>query len=90
MPDLTFSEDDYKRIEEAARLRGSKTPESYIVEVVKADLDARDDQAFFTPEILAEIDAAAAEADTAGGKTMDQIREHFSKKREAWLRDRSA
>jgi hypothetical protein len=44
----------------------------------------------FTPERLAIIDAAAAEAETGQGITVEQMREIFKEKRRAWQENHPA
>ena len=44
-------------------------------------------EAFFTPEVLAKIDAAAEAAKTGKSYTLEEVAEHFRKKSEDWKRE---
>jgi len=62
----------------------SANPE--LVEEIHFDGDAEDAaiQAMFTPELLAEIEAADAEIDAGNFVTADQLDEHFKRKAAEW------
>lgn len=82
------------RIYEEARRRaeaaGFSSVDDYVADVLTYDfqLEAEDFGHFFTPERLALIDQAAAEAAAGSVHTMDEARESLAKTRDQWLRDR--
>ena len=65
--------------------RLSDRPE--LVEEIRFDNDLEDAeiQRMFTPELLAEIEAADADIDAGNFVTADQLDEHFKRKTDAWV-----
>lgn len=66
--------------------------EAFVLDAVQSRVedDAGVPDSFFTPQIMAEIDAAIVEADKGGGITMEQMRQQIAAEREAWLANRPA
>jgi hypothetical protein len=72
------------------------TPEQVIEQIIDAGIHAHQSDPdnydhLFTPEVIAELDSISAEI-KAGGKTysMEEVREHFVQKRQAWLANHSS
>ncbi len=81
-----------RKLSVCAAEAGFASVDEYIAEVVNDDLTGGDGEEtpnldhLFTPERLAEIESARAEIKAGNSFTADQVREHFKKKREEWLR----
>lgn len=73
-----------------ATAAGFATVDEYVADVVSHDLVEDTDgetpnlDHLFTPQRLADIDAAAAEIAAGNSYTAEQVREHFDRKRAAW------
>ncbi len=78
LPDLLYQE-----IAQAAAASG-QTVESVVVDQLVADFTDTLPSSFWTPELLASIDAAAAEADLGGSMTVEQVKEHRLSKSREW------
>lgn len=77
----------YQEAERRAAEAGFSNVDEYVAQVVSQDLggEAEDFDFLFTPERLAQLDQISAEI-KAGAKTytMDEVDEHFQKRRETW------
>jgi hypothetical protein len=76
-----------------AAAAGGMSIEAFLADAVQLHLqdDPNDDMAwFFTPDRIAEIREAAAEARTGNNLTPGQVEEHFAAKRAAWLKNHPA
>lgn len=83
----------YKEAQRRAAEAGFESVDAYVADVVSFDLsDAGPGETpnldhLFTPERLAKIDEAIAEADAGNTFTAEQVREHFKQKRATWARE---
>jgi hypothetical protein len=78
----------YVEAQRVAAASGSSV-ERIVAEAVKVylhdDVDNLDQR--FTPEVIAALDSAAAQADSGMVMTFDQYEARFQLKREAWLKE---
>lgn len=88
MPQVELSDQAFEAAQRRAAEGGYSTVEEYIADIVACDVSGagQDFDHLFTPERLAELERISTEI-KAGGKThsMGEAREHFDKKRKAWL-----
>jgi len=88
MPQVQLDDQVFKVAQRRAAEAGYSSVDEYVADVVAHDGDDEADNFdhLFTPEALARLDRISADI-RAGGKTytMDEVREHFEKKRKAWL-----
>jgi hypothetical protein len=87
MPQVQLNDQIFDAARRRAADGGYASVNEYIADVVTHDLsDAETFHHVFTPERLAELEKISAEI-KAGGKTysIDEVREHFATKRNAWL-----
>ena len=87
MPRVQLNDQIFDAAQRRAADEGYASVNEYIADVVTHDLsDAENFYHVFTPERLAELEKISAEI-KAGGKTysIDEVREHFATKRNAWL-----
>lgn len=87
MHQVQLNDELYKEAERRATEAGFSTVDEYIADVVSHDLHEETENLdhLFTPEVIAHPDQISAEI-KAGGKTytMDEVQEHFEKKRKEW------
>lgn len=88
MPEVRLDDQVFKVAQRRAADAGYSSVDEYIADVVIHDRGDESDNFdhLFTPERLAELDKISAEI-KAGGKTytVAEVREHFERKRKAWL-----
>jgi hypothetical protein len=88
MQHVQLSDRLYKDAQRRAAEAGFSSVDAFIAEVVSHNLhdESEDLDHLFTPERIARLDRISAEI-KAGGKTytMEEVREHFEKKRKTWL-----
>jgi hypothetical protein len=83
----------YKEAKRRATEAGFSSVDDYIADVLSHDLvpdngnNSPSLDHLFTPEVIADLDHISAQI-KAGGRTysIEEVREHFEKKREEWLR----
>jgi hypothetical protein len=79
----------YKEAERRARKAGFGSVDEFVADRLESDFsDAQENfDHLFTPEVIADLDKISQEI-KAGGKTytMEEVDEHFEKKRQEWLR----
>jgi len=89
MHEVQLTEQLYKEARRRATQAGFSSVDEYVADVVNQDLhEPVDDFDYvFTPERIAHLDRISAEI-KSGAKTftMAEVKEHFEKKREAWLK----
>jgi hypothetical protein len=87
MPQLEVSEEIFTLAKHHAEQRGYAAVNEYVADVLSRDFESQAENldGLFTPERLAMIDAAKAEIDAGNFYTSDQVREHFEKKRGAFI-----
>jgi hypothetical protein len=88
---VQLSEPTYAAIAQAAATSGVSV-EAMAAEQLESDFSDGGDapEGFFTPDILAEIDAARAEAREGKNVTMAEMRLQLAAQRETWLRNHRA
>jgi hypothetical protein len=94
MHQVQLNDQLYKEAQRRATEAGFSTVDEYVADVVSHDLvedngdETPDLDHLFTPEVIAQLDQISAEI-KAGGKTytMEEVREHFEKKRKKWLQN---
>jgi hypothetical protein len=80
----------YKEAERQARQAGFSTVDEYVADLLghnhHVEADSLDD--LFTGEVIADLDRISAQI-KAGGKTytLDEVDDHFDKKRKEWLQN---
>ena len=86
LPDPLYSE-----AEHAAAASGLSV-ESFVVEAVRLYLDGGQDNLDhrFTPDVIAALDRAAAQADAGEVLTFEQYDREFQEKRDGWLREHAS
>ena len=96
MGQVQLDDDVFKAAQRRAADGGYSSVDEYIADIVVHDL-VEDEAAatpnldtLFTPQRLAEIDHAAADIKAGNYFTADQVREHFTQKRAAWIQKNSA
>ena len=89
MPQIELSEAAYRIAAERAAADGFASVDEYVAEVVcdrpVETLPPPDLDPFFTPERLAQIDAAAATIRAGHGMTLEQVDAFLAARRAAWL-----
>jgi hypothetical protein len=91
MHQVQLDERLYKEAQRRASEAGFASVDEYVADVVSHDLiedsvgETPNLDHLFTPERLAHIDAAAAQIEAGNYFTAEQVREHFKKKRAAWI-----
>lgn len=95
MPHIELPEELFIAAQQRAMQSGFQGVEEYIEFLLSEELAAEQPSAaslehFFTPERLAEIDEAIAEADRGELLSMEQLDDHLAKQRQAWLAQKSA
>lgn len=80
---IQLSDPVYAAIQEAATASGLSV-EAMVARQLVADFGNDVGNDFFTPEILAEIDAAREEAKLGGSVSLDEMRERRLAKSKAW------
>jgi hypothetical protein len=82
MHPIHVSEQLYQFAERRAADAGFGSVDDFIADYLQHELEdeAEDLSGFFTPERIAEIDRAAAQADAGQVRTMAEVREHFRRK----------
>jgi len=82
----------YKRAERRAMEGGFSTVDEYVADVLRQSVndDSENVDHLFTPDVIAHLDEIS-DGIKAGGKTytLDEVKEHFEKKRTEWLQDHS-
>ena len=73
----------YAEIAQAAAARGQSV-ETVAVERLAAGFSDDLPEGFWTPELLASIDAAREEAEQGGGISLDEMRERTAAQSKAW------
>jgi hypothetical protein len=92
MHQVQLNEDLYKNAQRRAAEAGFSSVDEYVADVVSHDLlDVNGDETpnldhLFTPERLAQIDAAAAEIDAGNYFTSEQMHEELARRRAEWLK----
>lgn len=87
MQQVAISDRAYSRLQRAAAAR-SMTVGAYIEDLVSQDIPpatADNHERMFTPERLALIDAAEADALAGNVYTPEQVRDFIQQKHDAWL-----
>jgi hypothetical protein len=83
----------FQEAQRRATAAGFATVDAYVADVLSHDPGEPTDNFdhLFTPEVLAELDHISGEID-AGGKTysLEEVREHFEKKRTEWLKNQAS
>ena len=89
---IRITDDAYVTAQERAKLEGFGSTEVFLSDLVVNSMifDTDNYDHLFTPERIAIIDAAAAEALTGKGVTVEEIREIFKEKRRAWQENHPA
>jgi len=84
MPQVQVHLEDrvYNEAKRRAEEAGFEDVDSYLADVLANEFedDIDEMQGFFTPERLAQIDAATAQIKAGESYTMDEVREHFRKR----------
>lgn len=80
---IQVSDDAYAALAAVAESDG-RSIEAVAADQLEADFADELPAGFWTPELLASIDAAAAEADLGGGKTLDEVRQEMAERSRAW------
>ncbi len=86
---LNIPEPLYAEIAQAAAASG-QTVEAMVVDQLAIDFSDTPPASFWTPDILASIDAAFEEGDRLGGLTLDQVQAKRLAKSKAWRATHSA
>jgi hypothetical protein len=93
MHEIQLDERIFQEAQRRATAAGFSSVDAYVADVLSHDLDETTDNLdhLFTPEVIAELDQISAEID-AGGKTysIEEVREHFEKKRTEWLKNQAS
>jgi hypothetical protein len=92
MQQIQLSDQLYQDAKRRASEAGYSNVDQYIADVLVHDLTNNDGNEtpnldhLFTPEVIADLDQISAEI-KAGGKiySLDEVQEHFEKKRKEWL-----
>jgi hypothetical protein len=78
----------YKEAERRAREAGFGSVDEFVAERLEIDFSEQQENFdhLFTPEVIADLDKISAQV-KAGGKTytLQEVDEHFEKKRQQWL-----
>lgn len=80
---LDIPEPLYAEIAQVAAASGQSV-EAVMVDHLTADFMGDPPASFWTPELLASIDAAVAEADQGGGVTLDEMRVELAARSRGW------
>lgn len=80
---IQLSDDTYAALAAVAQSNG-RSVEAIAADQLKADFTDELPVGFWTPELLANIDAVAAEANQGGSLTIEQVREQRLAKGRAW------
>jgi len=90
MHQVQLNERLYKEAERRAREAGFGSVDEFVADRLENDFSDEQENLdhLFTPEVIAHLDKISAEI-KAGGKTytMEEVDEHFDKKRQEWLRN---
>ncbi len=85
---LRLSEAEYAAVRERAQ---DQAVEEYILQVLKEDFDDAEELGrIFTPELIAHLDLASAEAQKDGVQTWDEFEDEFKNFRRQWREKHSA
>ncbi len=80
----------YKEAQRRAREAGFGSVDEFVADRLESDFSEEQENFdhLFTPEVIADLDRISAQV-KAGGKTftMQEVDEHFEKKRQEWLRN---
>jgi hypothetical protein len=80
----------YKEAERRARDAGFGSVDEFVADRLESEFSEEQENFdhLFTPEVIADLDRISAQV-KAGGKTytMQEVDEHFEKKRQEWLRN---
>jgi hypothetical protein len=90
MHQVRLADNLYKEAEQRATEAGFASVDEYVADVVSNDLhdDPENFDHLFTPERIAHLERASAEA-KAGGKTysVEEVKEHLKQNRQEWLKN---
>ena len=90
MHQVQLNEKLYKEAERRAREAGFASVDEFVADQLESDFSDEQENFdhLFTPEVIADLDRISAQV-KAGGKTytMQEVDEHFEKKRQEWLRN---
>ena len=90
MHQVQLNDELYKEAERRARDAGFGSVDEFVADRLENDfLDEQENlDHLFTPEVIADLDKIS-HGIKAGGKTytMEEVDEHFEKKRQEWLRN---
>ena len=92
MHQVQLPEPIYKEAQRRAADAGYSNVDEYVTEVLSQELAAESDlDHFFTSERIAQLDQISGEI-KAGAKTytMDEVRQHFQKRREEWQQNHAS
>jgi len=85
---ITIPDDAYAAANNRAQQEGFDSTEVFLSNLLISSIAPESDNYdhLFTPEVIADLDGISATI-KAGGKTysMEEVREHFSRKRTEWL-----
>src|SRR5580700_248195 len=89
---ISITDEAYITAEKRARQEGFGSTEVFLSDLLVSSItsDPENYDYLFTPEVIAEIDAAAAEARTGNNITLDEMRECLRAKRNVWLEKQPA
>jgi hypothetical protein len=91
---LRLTDEAFLRAEKEAEIGGTSVEQflaDYLRERLTEDQKWENLDSLFTPEVLAEIDEAIAEADSDPTRyTLEEVKQHFAEKSAAWKRSRAS
>jgi predicted transcriptional regulator len=89
---VQLSDQLYDKAAQRANLAGFQTVDEYIADIVQHDLlnDLFDADEFFTPQVIAKLDEAAAEADAGRLVTFEDLTKQIEERRKAWRQDHAS
>jgi len=92
MHQVNLDDQLYEEARRRAEAAGFSSVDEYIADVLSHDFQLDDENLdhFFTPERLALIDEAAADAAADNVHSMERLSDALSETRDAWLRDHAS
>lgn len=85
MRQISIDDQVYAEVSRRATAAGFSNVDAYVNDILRDyafDEETEDLSGFFTPERIAEIDRAAAQADAGQVRTIAEVREHLRRKLE--------